>query len=145
MLAGAAGSAAQNAVAYLVQLVTATPPPASPNSSTPTDAADTVTGAGSGRSAAAGQLGGLRIGVRLGAVAGALRTRSTTPPQPAAAAALGFAALGASAAVTSATRTPRDTSPAAIVGDVAAHLAYGVVAVVTLHRLLDPRTPHARR
>jgi len=73
------------------------------------------------------------------------RSLSTTPPQPAAAAALGFAALGTSVAVTSATGTPRDTSAAATLVDLAAHLAYGIVTVFTLHRLLDPHTPHAHR
>jgi len=104
-----------------------------------------LTGGSAGRSAAAGPLGGLGIGVGLGADAGALRSLSTTPPQPAAAAALAFAALGTSVTVTSATGTPRDTSAAATLGDLAAHLAYGIVTVFTLHRLLDPHTPHAHR
>lgn len=145
VLAGLAGAGAHNAVAYLVQLVTSTPPPASPTSATPTETARSLAGASAGRSAAAGPLGGLGIGVGVGAVAGALRSLSTTPPQPAAAAVLGLTAWGTSAAVTSATHTPRDTSVTAMVGDLAAHLAYGLVTVLTLHRLLDPRTPHAHR
>ena len=56
---------------------------------------------------------------------------------------LGLAALATSAAVTSATGTARSTSPTALIGDVAAHLASGAVATFTPDRLLDSRTPHA--
>lgn len=56
---------------------------------------------------------------------------------------LGLAALATSAAVTSATGTARSTSPTALIGNVATHLAYGAVATFTPDRLCDSRTPHA--
>lgn len=146
LLAGAAGATAHNAVGYLHQVLTSTPAPSSPTSTVP---ANTAAGAGGSgrdtRAGGAGALGGLGIAVGVGALAGALRSVATTPPQPAAAAALAAAAWGTSLAASTAGDAPRDTSPAGLAVDGLAHLAYGLVTVLTLHRLLDPLTPHARR
>lgn len=153
LLAGAAGATAHNATSYLVQLATATPAPASPTGGV---AADTAAGLAGNDGAkhtsdpqvtarAAGPLGGIGIGLGVGALAGALRSEKATPPQPLAAVALGVAAWGASLGASTAAGAPRDLTTTAMLSDAAAHLAYGIVTVLALHRLLDPATPHLRR
>lgn len=153
LLAGAAGATAHNATSYLVQLATASSAPASPTGGVAADtAAGFVGDDGSAHTSdhgavvqAAGPLGGIGIGLGVGAVAGALRSDAATPPQPLAAVALGAAAWGVSLGASTAAGAPRDLTTAAMLSDAAAHLAYGIVTVLTLHRLLDPRTPHRRR
>ena len=39
---------------------------------------------------------------------------------------------------------PRTWTASTVAADVIPHLAYGLVTTAALHRLLDPRTPHAR-
>lgn len=144
LLAGAAGVTAHNAVNYLHQALTGTAAPSSPASSVPARTADGAADSHA-QSAAAGPLGGTILGVGLGAVAGALRGLSTTPPQPVASAGLGVAAWASALGAAAATGAARPATPEQTVVDALSHLAYGVVAVLTLHHLLDPRTPVAPR
>jgi hypothetical protein len=140
LLAGAAGVTAHDAVTYVHQALTGSASPSSPGSDVPAGTADGATPA-SVQSAAAGPLGGTVLGIVIGAAAGALRGLSTTPPQPVAAIGVGAAAWASALGAAAATGAARPAPPQQTAVEALSHLAYGVVTVLALHHLLDPRTP----
>ncbi len=150
-LAGAAGATALNAVSYTDMVLRGRPAGSSPKATV--DAAAEATGTdvpGQGdtapnRADGAGQLAGLGVGVGLGAVAGILRIYHVKVPKALSPIALGLGAMALSDTVMTALHVtePRSWDPATVASDALPHLAYGLVATATLHRLLDPRTPHA--
>ena len=146
-LAGAAGATALNAVDYADQAVrgdAATSSAAGPHVAA---TAREITGVAPNRAAALGPLGGLGVGVVIGAVAGALRARSTTPPKPVAFVVTGLAALAVGDGVALATGTARRdwNNPVTLLRDLVPHLVYGVVTGNALHRMLDPHTADIAR
>jgi len=144
LLAGAAGATAHDLVNYVHHAVTGRAAPSSPTAATPTRTADQAgddAGPTGSQAQAAGPLSGALVGVGIGGAAGGLRALSTTPPQPVAALALGGAAWGAAIAGSAATGAAPAGDVTSAVVDGLSHLAYGVVTVLTLHWLLDPRTP----
>lgn len=147
MLAGAAGATAMNAVSYLDQAVQGTSSTTSPaGPAVPETAHQTTAAAGTPsdttRSAALGPLGGLGIGVGVGALAGLVRGSNATPPPVLAAVATGLVAMGIGEGAAIATGTAKSgwASPANLLRDLVPHLAYGVVTARALHRMLDPHT-----
>jgi hypothetical protein len=147
MLAGAAGATAKNVVSYLDQAVlgdaATTSPAGSSVSATAQTAADTA-GAPSDttRTDALGPLGGLGIGIGVGAVAGLVRGSNATPPPVVAAVLTGLVAMGAGEGAAVATGSARSdwAAPANLLRDFVPHLAYGAVTGWALHRMVDPRT-----
>jgi hypothetical protein len=152
LLAGAAGATAKNAVSFVDQAAQGDPPPSSPHAAEASGtAAAAVSGPGhelhSARASALGSLAGLGIGVGIGAAAGALRGVRATPNPAVAAIATGLAAMavGEGAAVASGNARSDWASPANLLRDLVAHLAYGATTGYALHRLLDPHTPRVAR
>jgi hypothetical protein len=119
----------------------------SPASSSVADAAHQATPADSTRAEALGPLGGLGIGIGVGALAGLVRGSNATPPPVVAAVATGLVAMsiGEGAAVATGTAKPGWSAPANLVRDFVPHLAYGAVTGWALHRMLDPHTPVVSR
>ena len=141
LLAGAAGVTAHNAVNYVHQAVTGKSAPSSPASGVPANTADGAADTSSKhQAAAAGPLGGTVLGLVVGAVAGSLRGVASTPPQPVASALVGLAAWGSAVAAAAATGSAPTTDAEQTLVDALSHLAFGVVTVLTLHQLVDPRT-----
>lgn len=152
LLAGAAGATAKNAISYLDQGVAGNSPTTSPTAATVSDTAaatiDKVGGRVDGsRASALGPLGGLGIGLGVGAVAGMLRSSNATPNPVVAAIVTGVAAMavGDGAAVATGGARRDWAAPANLVRDLISHLAFGAVTGYALHRMLDPRTPVASR
>lgn len=151
-LAGAAGATALGAASQVSVLLGARP--AGPDPKATADAVADVSGTdvpGDGadapkRSDAAGQLAGLGVGVGLGAVAGVLRIHHVKVPKALSPIVLGLGAMTLSHTVATALHVtdPRSWTAARVASEAVPHLAYGLVATAALHRLLDPRTPHAR-
>lgn len=147
MLAGAAGATAMNAVSYADQAVQGN---ASTTSPTGGSVAETAREAGNSAGAptdgakagALGPLGGLGIGVGVGAVAGLIRGSNATPPPVTAAIVTGLVAMGIGEGAAVATGAAKSdwASPANLLRDLVPHLAYGAVTAIALHRMLDPRT-----
>ena len=150
-LAGAAGATALDAVSYGDRLLRGRPAGSSPKATV--DAVADATGTevpgdavtAPNRADGAGQLAGIGVGVGVGAVAGILRAHHVKVPKALSPLALGLAALALSNTVMTALHVTEPTSrtPGSVAADAVPHLAYGLVATATLHRLLDPRTPHA--
>lgn len=142
MLAGAAGATALNAVNYADQAVRGNAPTSSPAGPNVASAAAQVTKAGPNRAAALGPLGGLGVGVGIGALAGVVRGRSATPPPVLAAVLTGLAALAVGDGVALATGTARSDwkRPVTLLRELVPHLVYGAVTGVALHRMVDPNT-----
>ena len=152
MIAGAAGATALNAVTYLDQAVRGRPAGSTP-SRTAKALADAVNvSVPGGRDTAQnrfeglGPLAGLGVGVGVGALSGLLRIYWVKTPKPVAAVAVGLGAMAISDSTMTAlgVAEPRDWTAGTVAADAIPHLAYGLVTTAALHRLLDPRTPHAR-
>ena len=142
VIAGAAGATALNAVTYLDQTIQGDAATSSPASGAPAAAASELTGVDATRAAGLGPLGGLAIGLGVGAVAGLTRGANATPPPLVAAVVTGVAAMlvGDGVAVATGTAESDWASPAKLLRNLVPHLAYGVVTGAALHRMLDPRT-----
>lgn len=147
MLAGAAGATALNAVNYADQAVRGNAPTSSPAGPHVAATAAEVTKAGPTRAAALGPLGGLGVGVGVGALAGFVRGRVATPPAVLAAALTGLAAMAVGDGVALATGTARSDwhKPVTLLRELVPHLVYGAVTGVALHRMLDPHTTDIAR
>ena len=152
ILAGAAGATAKNVVSYLDQAVQGEGATTSPASHSVAGAAKQATGAAGSqadgaRAEALGPLGGLGIGLGVGALAGLIRGSNATPPPVVAAVATGLVAMsiGEGAAVATGTAKPGWAAPGNLLRDFIPHLAYGAVTGWALHRILDPRTPVVSR
>lgn len=147
ILAGAAGATALNAVNYADQAVRGNAPTSSPAGPHVAAAAGKAVDVSPTRAAALGPLGGLGIGVGVGAIAGALRGTNATPPPVLAAALTGIVAMviGDGFAVATKTARPDWKKPVTLLRDLVPHLVYGAVTSVTLHRLLDPQTSKVGR
>ncbi len=139
-----------NAVSYLDQAVrgdsattSAAGSSVSKTAQHTTDAAGSVGSATENKRAEAlGPLGGLGIGLGVGAVAGLVRGSNATPPKAVAAIATGLVAMavGEGAAVATGAARSDWASPANLLRDLVPHLAYGAVTGWALHRMVDPRT-----
>lgn len=140
-LAGLAGGSALNAVTYLDMLVRARPPSQTPERSAGrlADLARVDLGPEqraanrrSGLGPLLGQVSAVATTVAFTALAGRRR-----PPLPVATALLGVGAMLAADGVLVALEVtdPRRWSRADWIADVIPHLAYGLVAAVTLHRM----------
>lgn len=151
-LAGLAGTAALNATTYLDQAVRGRPASRSPQETVSKLAgmADIdIPGdkeAASNRLDGAGALAGYAVGMGVGAAAGLLRSLHIKVPKAVAIAAVGLGVMvAADGAMTKLGITdPRSWTLETIAEDAIPHLAYGIVTVHTLHRLLDPTTPQVR-
>lgn len=148
-LAGMAGATALNATTYLDQVVRARP-----GGDTPQQAVSKLADVagldipGSSREVdarldGAGPLAGLAVGIGVGAAAGLLRGIHIKVPKLLAIAAVGLGAMALSDTVMTklGITEPRTWTAESIAADALPHLAYGLVTVHTLHRLLDPTTP----
>ncbi|MHA3704621.1 hypothetical protein ACXR2U_20815 [Jatrophihabitans sp. YIM 134969] len=146
-LAGSAGVGAQNAVSYLDQAARGDAPTASPTGPHPAATAAALVHTDPVRSAALGPLGGLGVGVAVGAVAGAIRGTSATPPPSLAAIVTGLAAMAVNTGLALATGTARDdwNKPVTFLRDLVPHLVYGAATSTALHRMLDPHTSSVER
>lgn len=150
-LAGASGATALNAVSYADMALRGRPAGSSPKATV--DAAADKSGTdvpGEGeqaknRSSGAGQLAGLGVGVGVGIVAGVLRAYHVKIPKGLAPFALGLGAMAISDGTMTAlgVADPRSWTAKSVAADALPHLAYGTVLSAALHRMLDPRTPHA--
>lgn len=142
-LAGAAGSTALNAATYLDMAARGRPA-----SSTPEDTVQALAGkAGTdipgdeetrqNRLSGLGPLLGTATGVGVGALLGILRHAGLRLPAPLAAVAAGAAVMAASDGTMTAlgVTDPTQYDVNAWVSDALPHLAYGAVAVATLHAL----------
>lgn len=147
MLAGAAGSTALNAVNYADQAVRGNAPTSSAAGPHVAETAAKAVDVSPTRAAALGPLGGLGIGVGVGAIAGLVRGTSFTPPPALAAALTGLAAMaiGDGLGVASGTARPDWHKPVTLLRDLVPHLIYGATTSVALHRLLDPQTSKVGR
>lgn len=151
LLAGAAGATAKNAVSYLDQIVSDDAPPSSPNSATVAKSASaaatvaTEQAPSGNRATALGALGGLGIGAVVGAIAGALRGSNATPNPVVAALLTGGAAMVAGDGIAAITGAPKARSGTNLGRDAIAHLAYGAVTGIALHKMLDPRSTDVAR
>lgn len=149
--AGAAGTTGLTIVSYLVQSVTGAPGDVSAKDTADAlaDTAGTqVPGDGpaaENRKTALGNLAGIGVGVGLGAVAGLLRSYHVKIPKGLAPFLMGFGAMGISDGVMTklGVTDPHTWNARSVTADALPHLAYGLVQTATLHRMLDPRTPHA--
>lgn len=150
-LAGAAGATALKAVSYADMALRGRPAGNSPKATVdaaadraPVDVPGEGDEAGN-RAEGLGQLAGLGVGVGLGAVSGVLRAFHVKVPKVLAPFALGLGAMALSDTVMTALHVtePRSWDAATVAADAVPHIAYGLVATAALHRLLDPRTPHA--
>lgn len=152
ILSGMAGATALNVVTYVDQAVRARPAGDTPGQ-TVNALADTagleVPGGAEDRQnrlEGLGPLAGLAVGMGVGALSGILRGFSIKVPKAVASMAVGLGAM----AISDTTMTllevsdPRSWTVRSVAADVLPHLAYGAVTVATLHRLLDPQTPHVR-
>ena len=83
----------------------------------------------------------------VGAIAGAIRGTSVTPPPTVAAVLTGLVAMAAGDGIALATGTARRdwSKPVTLIRDLVPHLVYGAVTSVALHRMLDPHTSAASR
>lgn len=151
-LAGMAGATALNAVTYVDQVVRARPAGDAPKKTVRAlaDAAD-LDLPGSAREVdarleGAGPLAGLAVGIGVGAAAGLLRGVHVTVPKLLAIAVVGLGAMALSDTVMTrlGVTEPRSWTAESLAADALPHLAYGLVTVHTLHRLLDPTTPQVR-
>lgn len=99
----------------------------------------------SNRSEGLGALAGMGVGVGVGVAASLLRTERIKALKPLAAIAVGLGAMLVSDSVMAAlgVSDPREWTSKSVAMDALPHLAYGLMTTATLHRLLDPRTPHA--
>ncbi|MBE7189411.1 hypothetical protein [Jatrophihabitans endophyticus] len=150
LLAGAAGATAKNIVSYLDQTATGDAPPSSPSGPTVTNTASTASVVAAetedrSRAGAAGPLGGLLIGLGVGAVAGVARGTNATPNPAVAAVVTGLAAMAVGDGAAAAGGQAATFTPARLGRDLIAHLAYGGVTAYALHRMLDPHTPSVAR
>ncbi len=150
-LAGASGATALNAVSFADMVLRGRPAGSSPKATVDAAAAKTgteVPGEGEeagNRASGAGQLAGLGVGVGVGVVAGVLRAHHVKIPKVLAPFALGLGAMAISDSVMTAlgVADPRSWTAKSVTADALPHLAYGLVVPAALHRMLDPRTPHA--
>ena len=147
ILAGAAGATALNAVNYADQAVRGNAPTSSAAGPHVASTAAEVTKAGPVRAAALGPLGGLGVGVAVGALAGLVRGSAATPPPVLAAVATGLVAMAAGDGVALATGTARPDwrAPVTLLRELVPHLVYGAVTGIALHRMLDPQATDVRR
>ncbi len=142
LIAGAAGTAALNAVTYLDMLTRGRP-----SSSVPADTADRLADSvgvefgdedeGQARRTAAGALMGYGAGLGIGALYGALEGRTRDLPRPVSAVLVGLAAMAGSdvpATMTGAT-DPRRWNATSWLADLVPHLVYGA-ATVAVYRAL---------
>ncbi len=149
--AGAAGTTGLNVVSYLLQAYAGTPGDVSTKQTAEAlaDRAGTeVPGDGEtadNRKTALGNLAGIGVGVGLGAAAGLLRAYHVKIPKALAPFLLGFGAMGLSDGVMTklGVTDPHTWTAKSVTADAIPHLVYGLVQTATLHRMLDPRTPHA--
>ena len=151
LIAGAAGATALNAVTYLDQAVRGRPGGDTPAKTV--EAISDVTNIdvpGDGDTAenrlqGLGPLAGLGVGVGVGALSGLLRIYWVKVPKPLSAVIVGLGAMAISDTTMAALKVsdPKEWTAETVVSDVVPHLAYGLVTTAALHRLLDPRTPHA--
>lgn len=143
MVAGAAGTAALNAVTYLDMAVRGRP-----SSSTPQRTVEaiedhlpvSVPGEGDirkNRVSGLGSLSGIATGVGVGAVFGLLRHAGVRLPGPVGAAAVGLAAMTATDGSMAALKVsdPSTWSPADWLSDLLPHLVYGAVTWAVLAAL----------
>lgn len=152
ILAGMAGATALNAVTYADQAIRARPAGDTPGQTVNALADTAGIGVPGGaderqnRLEGLGPLAGLAVGVGVGALSGILRGFSVKVPKLVAATVIGLGAMGISDTTMTALKVsdPRSWTPGSVAADAIPHLAYGVVTVLTLHRLLDPQTPHVR-
>lgn len=152
VLAGMAGATALNAVTYLDQAARGRPAGDTPgqtvNALADTAGVDVPGNAEErqNRLEGLGPLAGLAVGIGVGALSGLLRGFSIKVPKAVAAVAVGLGAMAVSDSTMAALgiSDPRSWTPSSVAMDAIPHLAYGAVTVATLHRLLDPRTPHVR-
>lgn len=152
IIAGAAGTTALNAVSYADQALRGRPGGSSPKQTVDAlaDAAgvDVPGGreASGNRSEGLGALAGMGVGIGVGIAASLLRTERVKAPKGVAAVAVGLGAMAISDSVMAALgiSDPREWTSTTVAMDALPHLAYGLMTTATLHRLLDPRTPHAR-
>jgi hypothetical protein len=93
-----------------------------------------------------GPLAGYGVGIGVGAIAGLLRGSHVKVPKVLAIVAVGLGAMALSDSVMTALKItePRSWTVESVAADAIPHLAYGLVTVHTLHRLLDPTTPLVR-
>ncbi|MBA3523826.1 MAG: hypothetical protein H0T85_04595 [Geodermatophilaceae bacterium] len=152
ILAGMAGATALNAVTYADQAIRARPAGDTPGQ-TVNALADTagvsVPGGAEERQnrlEGLGPLSGLAVGIGVGALSGLLRGFSVKVPKVVAATVVGLGAMAISDTAMTLLKIsdPRTWTVRSVVADAVPHLAYGAVTVATLHRLLDPQTPHVR-
>jgi hypothetical protein len=148
-LAGMAGATALNATTYLDQVIRARPAGDTPKQTVGrlADVAGVdipgTRGEVDARLEGAGPLAGLAVGIGVGAAAGLLRGIHIKVPKVLAIAAVGLGAMALSDTVMTklGVTEPRAWTAESVAADALPHLAYGLVTVHTLHRLLDPTTP----
>jgi hypothetical protein len=152
VLAGAAGATALNLVTYMDQAARARPAGDTPGQTV--NALADKAGIGvpgnadqrENRLEGLGPLAGLAVGLGVGAISGLLRGYTIKVPKAVAAVAIGLGAMGISDATMTALKVsnPKTWTPGSVAADAIPHLAYGAITTLTLHLLLDPRTPHVR-
>ena len=141
--AGAAGTAALNAVTYLDMTVrgrAASDTPERTVQKLADSAGVTVPGEGETRDnrlTGLGSLSGIATGVGVGAAFGVLRRLGLRPPTPLGAAVVGLSAMAAtdSSMASMGISDPRTWSAADWLADLLPHLAYGLVTYTTLQAL----------
>ena len=89
-----------------------------------------------------GPLAGLAVGLRVGAVGGAVRALGIRILIGLAPVVLGLGAMTLSDSVMTAVgiTDPRSWTPATVAQDATPHLVYAAVTVLALHRMIDPHT-----